>query len=923
MLSPNRPKSWLGLAVLAVLFLLRPAASPAQSIDPNGPSASDNGRTASFMLRIDADGNAQSWLELDYNLGNSHDLVGAFTIATHCPLQSVQVDTDTGDEDPGASISARCIFPIRRSGLTTSAELNPQPLLSVLSSEGVTRLPVAVFVPSNGSPTCDPPPTGDFPSSHENFCSYVLNTAAFSSPLIRVSYGYSTAELYRVGSLFAFLLLIPILLTFWLRRRALHAPLEAREAIVFSYFRSIRFGTLLGIVVWWVAADLTDLFGIAETWITSFSHLNPDFHAYLSWVVIWIPPAFVYLVCLSLSGPIHRLRGTDYTSSQLFSQSFWALAMVFLPLICLFLGFAVMFESLRWGILIIGAAIFSVRILRLQVLRSRGIQFQALTSGDLHDRAFALAHNAGVKLKQIYVLSTERIRMANAFASRANTIILTDYLLKNLNRREVDAIVAHELSHLNKKHIVARQVVLGTLIGIYVWAALTFHFLDHLRFPLSPLLYACLLLILYVVSRAHEYSADAGATRLTQDPAAKITALAKLSRLNMTPLQWSRFDEKILTHPSVMRRIQRVARAFNISDAAIPGLLQQASAQPTDVYPLPPTLAPGSKVFSTLYKARRSFIASSGINLAIVFVPSAVALAARWFHLEGLALWLAYAFGLGITLAMYFLLTDFLPLRKVARIESQLRRKAENAGAPAGLPSGLFVALSPDPEPRIYEKNWAWDLGFVTITADRLNYWGEETQFSLSRDQIKRIWLGPGPTGWQDTPAIYISWADTTGRELTINLRPMKATTMRQMGRETRQLSSQLADWHQSASVPAGSPLLPANATLAGSPLPAPVIRSVTSLSPSVVAKPRAVIRSLLFAAFFAGFVGLIVGLHSGILRLLDWRADAQSPIEYSLWYVIAVSLILRFVQLLPFLRARPVPPPPQPSGAPAPVSST
>jgi Zn-dependent protease with chaperone function len=731
----------------------------------------------------------------------------------------------------------------------------------------------------------------------------------------------SPSLLYRVDALLGFLLLIPIGLTLWLRRRALHAPPEAREAVLFSYFRFIRFGSLLGIIVWWAAADLTNLFGIDAAWIASFGDMNPIIPTYLSWVVIWIPPAIIYLISHSLSAPIHRLRGTDYTPSQLFSQSFWALAMIFLPLISILVGFAVMFVSIRLGLLLIGAAILSVQFLRLQALRSRGMQLQALTSGELHDRAFALAHNAGVKLNQIYVLSTERIRMANAFAHQANNIILTDYLLKNMNRREVDAVIAHELSHLKQKHLVTRQVILYVLIGAYVWAALSFHFFENSRFPLTPLLYAGLLLILYLISRAHEYAADAGAARLTHDPAAKITALAKLSRLNMTPLQWSRVSEKVLTHPSAIRRITRVARAFNISDAAMPELLRQASVPPGDVYPLPPTLAPGSKIFSTIYKARRSFIAAWGINLVVVLIPSLVALIARWLQWEGLALWLVFAFGLALTIAVYFFLADFLPLREVDRIESQLRRKAEKAGAPAGLPSGSFVALSPDPEPRIYEKNWAWDLGFVTLAGDRLNYWGEESQFSLSREQITRIRLGDGPAGWFHTPAVYISWADPAGRELTFNLRLMRATTMRRMARQTRELASQLAGWHQGASLPSGTPLFSSSMPLSDVALAAPAFRSVTSASPEVVAKPRFVIRSLLFAAFLGGFVALIMGLHTGVFMLFSGRPELLPSADYSVWYVVAVSFIVRFVQLLPFLRARRAIPPPQPSPSPVPAS--
>jgi Zn-dependent protease with chaperone function len=43
-------------------------------------------------------------------------------------------------------------------------------------------------------------------------------------------------------------------------------------------------------------------------------------------------------------------------------------------------------------------------------------------------------------------------QMANAFASRNHLEFFTDYLLNRLNKREVSAVAAHEITHIQKKH---------------------------------------------------------------------------------------------------------------------------------------------------------------------------------------------------------------------------------------------------------------------------------------------------------------------------------------------------------------------------------------------------------------------------------------------------------------------------------------
>jgi STE24 endopeptidase len=110
------------------------------------------------------------------------------------------------------------------------------------------------------------------------------------------------------------------------------------------------------------------------------------------------------------------------------------------------------------------------------------------------------------------------MRLANAFAHSGKSIFLTDYLLKHLNKREVDAILGHELSHLGMKHF-RKRVYLWVAAGFAVGFVLFLLDLWHVRgIPGGPVIFGSLLLALFVVSRRNEFSADAGALKLTAIP---------------------------------------------------------------------------------------------------------------------------------------------------------------------------------------------------------------------------------------------------------------------------------------------------------------------------------------------------------------------------------------------------------------------
>jgi len=187
---------------------------------------------------------------------------------------------------------------------------------------------------------------------------------------------------------------------------------------------------------------------------------------------------------------------------------------------------------------IIGYAGFLV--LSLNIGRLLGSRLHALTSGDLRDRIFDLANRAGVKLRQVYVLPETSAQLSNAFARSDNSVMITNSLIKNLSRREVDGIMAHEIGHLQAKHlqssgrIMTKAIVVANLTGTFIY-----------KFAYStnaiPIVVSSAMGVAYLVtffrSRRNERQADAIGVSLTGDPEAFISGLAKLSRLNLMPLR--------------------------------------------------------------------------------------------------------------------------------------------------------------------------------------------------------------------------------------------------------------------------------------------------------------------------------------------------------------------------------------------------
>ena len=203
--------------------------------------------------------------------------------------------------------------------------------------------------------------------------------------------------------------------------------------------------------------------------------------------------------------------------------------------------------------------------------------FTPLDSGDLRDAILAYAKSAAFPLKGIFVVDgSKRSSKANAFFTglgRSKRIGLFDTLVEKYSVPELVAVVAHEVGHYKKGHIVRGLVLQIAYLGILffvmsivlrqeglfqafrmtemsVYAGLVFFGL--LFTPVE------MVLSMYVqtVSRRNEFEADAFAADTTGSGEPLIAALKKLSAdslSNLTPHPVHVFLH--YSHPPVLQRI--------------------------------------------------------------------------------------------------------------------------------------------------------------------------------------------------------------------------------------------------------------------------------------------------------------------------------------------------------------------------------
>ena len=202
-----------------------------------------------------------------------------------------------------------------------------------------------------------------------------------------------------------------------------------------------------------------------------------------------------------------------------------------------------------------------------------------LEAGTLRNKISAYAKTVGFKLDKIFVIDgSKRSTKANAYFSgfgNEKRITLYDTLINDLEEEEIVAVLAHEVGHYKKKHIIFNLItsVLLTGLTLYILSLLISNPLlssalgvetpsFHIGLIAFGLLYSPISevtgLIMNMFSRKFEYQADdyAKTTYKAEPLISSLKKLSKNSLSNLTP--HPAYVSMHYSHPTLLQRIKHL-----------------------------------------------------------------------------------------------------------------------------------------------------------------------------------------------------------------------------------------------------------------------------------------------------------------------------------------------------------------------------
>ena len=202
-----------------------------------------------------------------------------------------------------------------------------------------------------------------------------------------------------------------------------------------------------------------------------------------------------------------------------------------------------------------------------------------------------LATQANIPMPKLYLLPSES---PNAFATGRNpqhaAVAVTEGILRIMDERELEGVLAHELSHVLNRDILISTIAatvagaISMLANMAQWGMMFGGSRDEEGRSSNPIaLLATIILaplaamlIQMAVSRSREYQADASGAKLTHDPNALASALGKLGQATkmipmnanpatahlfiVNPLNGRALMNLFSTHPPLEDRIERLRR---------------------------------------------------------------------------------------------------------------------------------------------------------------------------------------------------------------------------------------------------------------------------------------------------------------------------------------------------------------------------
>ncbi|MCF8010409.1 MAG: zinc metalloprotease HtpX [Clostridiales bacterium] len=265
-----------------------------------------------------------------------------------------------------------------------------------------------------------------------------------------------------------------------------------------------------------------------------------------------------------------------------------------LSIILVFIGSAIGGKSgaFLFFIISLGINLFSYyKSDKIAIKMTRSTPISEKQAPELYEIIRKLTKRAGLPMPKIYRTPSPQ---PNAFATGRNpsnsSVAVTDGLLQILNKRELEGVLAHEMSHIKN-----RDILIGTIAASMAGAITMISELLQWSFIFGmggddeegggiaglagTLLLAILapiaaMLIQFAISRSREYSADQTGAYLAGDPDGLASALLKLEKAShkipmqvnpstshlfiTNPLSTKTMARLFSTHPPIEDRVKRL-----------------------------------------------------------------------------------------------------------------------------------------------------------------------------------------------------------------------------------------------------------------------------------------------------------------------------------------------------------------------------
>ena len=345
----------------------------------------------------------------------------------------------------------------------------------------------------------------------------------------------------------------------------------------FHYSKYTRWSVMILMILLMVTLVAFDPIEILDYWIDN------DVLQVILMLVFFLVLMLGLLILISLPGyRIEReLRGATVSRGRYLWLVTAGILYIFGGLIVVGIIGLILFVAVEKLPLWIGIPIFILLFLLFLLLLSTyyprliGIIYGSskIRDDEISTRLITLSERAKVKIKDISLIRTRDLKMANAwvFGLLSKRIYITDHLLDNFSLDETETVLAHELGHVKKNDLwiyFVYSLGYGAFFGIIIQGLSTVLDLEKL----SPGFWGLLGLILGplyfvvlfgIISRKLEFRADRYVVEIASNPSAYIEALKKLATLNTLPFRWKKKDEALLSHPSVERRILKFSQVLN------------------------------------------------------------------------------------------------------------------------------------------------------------------------------------------------------------------------------------------------------------------------------------------------------------------------------------------------------------------------